>query len=54
LFFGLLHSGRDYDSSYGYSPEIADTIIATIIYLQPPVLVIDRFLENRKRKREGN
>lgn len=54
LFFGLLHSGKGFMTAVtGIPPEIADTIIATIIYFAATSIVIDRFLENRKRKREG-
>ena len=38
----------------GIPPEIADTIIATIIYFAATSIVIDRFLENRKKRREEN
>lgn len=53
LFFGLLHSGKGFMTAVtGIPPEIADTIIATIIYFAATSIVIDKFLENRKKKRE--
>lgn len=55
LFFGLLHSGKGFMTAVtGIPPEIADTIIATIIYFAATSIVIDKFLENRKKKREEN
>ena len=55
LFFGLLHSGKGFMTAVtGIPPEIADTIIATIIYFAATSIVIDRFLENRKKRREEN
>lgn len=53
LFFGLLHSGKGFMTAVtGIPPEIADTIIATIIYFAATSVVIDKFLENGRRKRE--
>ena len=53
LFFGLLHSGKGFMTAMtGIPPEIADTIIATIIYFAATSIVIDRILENRRRRRE--
>ncbi len=53
IFFGLLHSGKGFMTAMtGIPPEIADTIIATIIYFAATSVVVDRFLENRRKRRE--
>ncbi len=53
LFFGLLHSGKGFmNAMTRIPPEIADTIIATIIYFSATAVLIERFWEkiNRKKK----
>ncbi|MGL4346455.1 MAG: ABC transporter permease [Cellulosilyticaceae bacterium] len=56
LFFGLLYSGRGFMSAATkIPPEIADTIIATIIYFAATSVLIERLLSKRRlRKKEGS
>lgn len=52
LFFGLLYSGRGFMSVMtDIPPEIADTIIATIIYFAATSILVERFLDHIKRKK---
>ncbi|MDF2614052.1 MAG: transporter permease [Clostridia bacterium] len=46
LFFGLLYSGRGFmNAMTDVPPEIADTIIATIIYFAATSILVERFLD---------
>lgn len=52
LFFGLLYAGRGYMSVMtSVPPEIADTIIATIIYFAATSILVERVLDKMKAKR---
>lgn len=54
LFFGLLYAGRGYMSVMTeVPPEIADTIIATIIYFAATSVLVERVLDKLKSKRLG-
>ena len=54
LFFGLLHSGKGFmNAMTRIPPEIADTIIATIIYFSATSVLIERNWERLKRKAGG-
>lgn len=54
LFFGLLYAGRGYMSVMTeVPPEIADTIIATIIYFAATSILVERILDKIKSKRTG-
>lgn len=51
LFFGILHSGKGFmNAMTDIPPQIGDTIIATIIYFAATSILIDRFLDNSKKK----
>jgi simple sugar transport system permease protein len=51
LFFGVLYSGRGFMSAMAkIPPEIANTIIATIIYFAATSVLIERMLDGLKRK----
>ncbi len=53
LFFGLLYSGRGFMSAMtGIPPEIADTIIATIIYFAATSILVERFLNKILKARK--
>lgn len=53
LFFGLLYAGRGYMSVMtSVPPEIADTIIATIIYFAATSILVERGLDKLASKRE--
>lgn len=55
LFFGLLYAGRGYMSVMTeIPPEIADTIIATIIYFAATSVLVERVLDKIKSKRTGH
>lgn len=55
LFFGLLYAGRGYMSVMTeVPPEIADTIIATIIYFAATSILVERVLDKMKTKRTGH
>lgn len=55
LFFGLLYAGRGYMSVMTeVPPEIADTIIATIIYFAATSVLVERVLDKMKSKRTGH
>ena len=52
LFFGLLYSGRGFMSVMtNVPPEIADTIIATIIYFAATSIMVERFIDKIKSKK---
>lgn len=52
LFFGLLYSGRGFMSAATkIPPEIADTIIATIIYFAATSVLVERFLNKRQLRK---
>lgn len=52
LFFGLLYAGRGFMSVMtDVPPEIADTIIATIIYFAATSVLVERFLNKVKPKK---
>ena len=54
LFFGLLHSGKGFmNAMTRIPPEIADTIIATIIYFSATSVLIERNWERLKKKAGG-
>ncbi len=51
IFFGLLHSGKGFmNAMTKVPPEIADTIIATIIYFAATSVLIERLLSPRRKK----
>ncbi|NMA01277.1 MAG: ABC transporter permease [Clostridia bacterium] len=51
LFFGLLHSGKGFMSAMtSIPPEIADTIIATIIYFAATSILIEKLWDRFRRK----
>lgn len=57
IFFGLLHSGKGFmNAMTKIPPEIADTIIATIIYFSATAVLIERVWEwiNRKKRLRAN
>lgn len=52
LFFGLLYAGRGFMSVMtDVPPEIADTIIATIIYFAATSILVERFLNKMSAKK---
>lgn len=52
LFFGLLHSGKGFmNAMTRIPPEIADTIIATIIYFSATAVLIERLWDKINRKK---
>jgi ABC-type uncharacterized transport system permease subunit len=52
IFFGLLHSGKGFMNAMTKTPpEIADTIIATIIYFAATSILVERLWEHWRRKR---
>ncbi len=51
IFFGILHSGKGFmNAMTKVPPEIADTIIATIIYFAATSVLIERLLSPRRGK----
>jgi simple sugar transport system permease protein len=53
-FFGLLHTGKGFmNAMTRIPPEIADTIIATIIYFSATSILIQRFWDKLKKKTGG-
>ena len=51
IFFGLMHSGKGFmNAMTSIPPEIADTIIATIIYFAATSIVIERIWNRYKAK----
>ncbi|OON92214.1 MAG: sugar ABC transporter permease [Candidatus Epulonipiscium fishelsonii] len=54
LFFALLHAGRGFMGAMTeIPPEIADTIIATIIYFAATSVLIERIIDNAKRRKSA-
>ncbi|ONI38657.1 sugar ABC transporter permease [Candidatus Epulonipiscium fishelsonii] len=54
LFFALLHAGRGFMGAMTeVPPEIADTIIATIIYFAATSVLIERIIDNAKRRKSA-
>ena len=54
IFYGLLYSGRGFmNAMTKIPPEIADTIIATIIYFAATSILIERGLDWVKRRKRG-
>ncbi|HSW36457.1 MAG TPA: ABC transporter permease [Candidatus Limnocylindrales bacterium] len=54
FFFGLLHTGKGFMSAMtAIPPEIADTMIATIIYFAATSVLIERNWDKLKRLRAG-
>lgn len=54
IFFGILYSGKGFmNAMTNIPPEIADTIIATIIYFAATSVLIERGLDKLKRKRRS-
>lgn len=52
VFFGLLYSGKGFmNANTSIPPEIADTIIATIIYFAATSAVVPRIVNRFKRKK---
>lgn len=55
LFFGLLYAGRGFMSAMTkIPPEIADTIIATIIYFSATSILVENLLDRHMRNRKNN
>ncbi|WP_054955262.1 ABC transporter permease [Paenibacillus dakarensis] len=55
LFFGLLYSGRGFmNAMTEIPPEIADTIIAIIIYFAATSILIERLIRKMKLRRAAN
>lgn len=53
LFFGLLYSGKGFmNAMTEIPPEIADTIIATIIYFAATSVLIESFIDRFRRRKE--
>jgi len=51
IFFGLLHSGKGFmNAMTQIPPEIADTIIATIIYFAATSVLIERYWDRAQKK----
>ncbi|MDW7684905.1 MAG: ABC transporter permease [Bacillota bacterium] len=54
LFFGLLHTGKGFmNAMTQIPPEIADTIIATIIYFAATSVLVERYWDRVRSKRGG-
>ncbi len=54
IFFGLLHSGKGFmNAMTEIPPEIADTIIATIIYFAATSILIERSWDRLKKRMGG-
>ena len=52
LFFGVLYVGKGFmNANVKVPPELADTIIATIIYFAATSVVMDRVIKSIKKKR---
>lgn len=55
IFFGLLHSGKGFmNAMTRIPPEIADTIIATIIYFAATAVLIERLWERVVKEKKQN
>ena len=53
LFFGVLYVGKGFmNANVKVPPELADTIIATIIYFAATSVVMDKVIKSIKKKRE--
>lgn len=54
IFFGLLYSGKGFmNAMTKIPPEIADTIIATIIYFAATSVLMENILDKFKRRKRG-
>ena len=54
LFFGLLYAGKGFMSVMtSIPPEIADTIMAVIIYFAATSVIIDRFIKKYKKNKNN-
>ncbi|MCX7709968.1 MAG: ABC transporter permease [Clostridia bacterium] len=54
IFFGLLYSGKGFmNAMTNIPPEIADTIIATIIYFAATSVMIEKFIDRIIRRKRG-
>ena len=54
LFFGVLYVGKGFmNANVKVPPELADTIIATIIYFAATSVVMDRVIKKIKSKKEN-
>lgn len=54
IFFGLLYSGKGFmNAMIKIPPEIADTIIASIIYFAATSVLIEKFVDKLIRRRRG-
>jgi ABC-type uncharacterized transport system permease subunit len=54
IFFGLLHTGKGFmNAMIKVPPEIADTIIATIIYFSATSILVERAWDKFRRSRGG-
>ncbi len=54
IFFGILYSGKGFmNAMIDIPPEIADTIIAVIIYFAATSILIERFVERFRKKKGG-
>ncbi|HOL18028.1 MAG TPA: ABC transporter permease [Bacillota bacterium] len=52
LFFGLLHTGKGFmNAMISIPPEIADTIIATVIYFAATSVLVERIWSRYRQKR---
>lgn len=52
IFFGILHTGKGFmNAMTNIPPEIADTIIATIIYFAATSVLVERLWERLKKKK---
>lgn len=54
VFFGLLYSGKGFmNAMINIPPEIADTIIASIIYFAAASILFERFIDRLARRKRG-
>jgi len=54
LFFGVMHTGKGFmNAMTKIPPEIADTIIATIIYFAATSVLVERYWDKLRRKLGG-
>ena len=54
IFFGILYSGKGFmNAMTKIPPEIADTIIATIIYFAATSVMIEKIMDKFKRRKRG-
>lgn len=55
LFFGVLYAGKGFMSAMtSIPPEIADTIMAVIIYFAATSVIMDRFIKRFKKKKDND